>query len=223
MTRSRRTAALLAAAMVISIGLHAQTRGPNIGFVYPAGGRQGTTFEAAIRGQFLDRATNIVVTGDGVRVTIVDFCKPIDGKTRNLMRDRESNLRAALKAAKPGETSVAVQSELDSKQVQRMYRAAAEKELMDIRSKLADPKSQQRAPNPQLSQDLALKITISPNATPGDRELRVVTGAGLSNPVMFKVGQLPEYSRKPEISLTGPNNPNVDLARIARLSAASRG
>jgi len=216
-------AALLAAALSVSIGLHAQQRGPTIGYVYPAGGKQGTSFDATIRGQFLDRATNVIVSGEGVRATVLDFYRPIDGKTRNLMRDREQNIRDALKASKSGDSMVAVKSELNEKEIQRMYRAAAEKELADIKMKLSDPKTQQRAPNPQLSQEVNLRITISPGATPGDRELRLLTAAGLSNPVMFKIGQLPEFSRKAEFSLTGPGNPNVDLARIARLSSGGRG
>ena len=38
-----------------------------IGYVYPAGGRQGATFQVAVGGQFLDGVTNAYVSGAGVR------------------------------------------------------------------------------------------------------------------------------------------------------------
>ena len=47
-----------------------------------------------------------------------------------------------------------------------------------------------------------LEVTIASDAEPGARELRLVTLRGVSNPLMFHVGQLPEYSRKPMITAT---------------------
>jgi len=44
---------------------------------------------------------------------------------------------------------------------------------------------------------VTLKVTIDPQALPGVRELRVLTPAGLSNPMRFVVGSLPEFT-KPE-------------------------
>ena len=43
----------------------------------PAGGRQGTTFQVTIGGQYLDGATNAFVSGGGVRASVVEFVKPI--------------------------------------------------------------------------------------------------------------------------------------------------
>jgi len=41
------------------------------------------------------------------------------------------------------------------------------------------------------------EVTISSNAEPGQREIRVVTKRGISNPLPFYVGQVPEVARKP--------------------------
>ena len=46
--------------------LWAQSRAPHIGFVYPAGGRQGDTFQIEIGGQYLDGVTGAYVSGGGV-------------------------------------------------------------------------------------------------------------------------------------------------------------
>jgi hypothetical protein len=43
---------------------------------------------------------------------------------------------------------------------------------------------------------LFVEITVAPDAPPGEREIRVATARGVSNPLPFHVGQLPEYSRK---------------------------
>ena len=50
---------------------------PQVGYVYPAGGRQGATFEVMVGGQFLDGASNIYFTGAGVRATVLEVVKPI--------------------------------------------------------------------------------------------------------------------------------------------------
>ncbi len=49
-----------------------------------------------------------------------------------------------------------------------------------------------------------IKVTIDPNAMPGDRELRIGTTVGLTNPLCFEVGTLPEI-REPKFK--DPINP----------------
>jgi hypothetical protein len=46
--------------------------------------------------------------------------------------------------------------------------------------------------NPQIAERLTLRISIDPNAEPSERELRVDTADGLSNPFFFEVGVLTE-------------------------------
>lgn len=196
----------LAGLLVAAQGLQAQ-RSPNIGYVYPAGGRQGTSFSAAISGRFLDGATNVIISGTGVTATVVSYTKPLNGKELNLLRDRLKYLQQGLSAAKETDSLISVMSELDTNQVRQLSRAALEKEHAEIKQKLANPKNQ-RPPNPQLGEDLTLSITVGPQAAPGDRELRLMTAAGLSNPRTFRVGNLAEFSKPPEISLSGPRNAN---------------
>ncbi|MGH7973207.1 MAG: peptidase, partial [Limisphaerales bacterium] len=42
-----------------------------------------------------------------------------------------------------------------------------------------------------------LEIKVAANAEPGERELRLETWRGVSNPLVFYVGQIPEFSREP--------------------------
>jgi hypothetical protein len=52
-----------------------------------------------------------------------------------------------------------------------------------------DPKQQL---NNQIGESVRVKITVAEAATPGIRHLRVQTPSGLSNPMRFVIGQLPE-------------------------------
>jgi hypothetical protein len=45
---------------------------PHLGYAYPAGGRQGSTFQVKVGGQFLDGLTNCYITGVGVRAAVVE-------------------------------------------------------------------------------------------------------------------------------------------------------
>ena len=44
-----------------------------IGFAYPAGGQQGTTFPIRLGGQGLVHASDVIVSGEGVSVRLVDY------------------------------------------------------------------------------------------------------------------------------------------------------
>ena len=49
-----------------------------------------------------------------------------------------------------------------------------------------------RQQNAQIGEMVLIEITVDPGAKPGDRELRLGTPAGLTNPMVFQVGQFPE-------------------------------
>lgn len=51
---------------------------------------------------------------------------------------------------------------------------------------------QKRQRNRQLAATVLLEITIDPTATPGLREIRLDTALGLTNPVLFHVGNMPD-------------------------------
>ncbi len=188
--------AIMPGAMAIAAGARAR-RGPAIGYVYPAGGRQGTTFEVALAGRFLDKVSDVVVSGEGVQATLIEHVKPLNGKQINLLRDRLKVLQAKMKPPKQGKgkgdtgskenTAGEPEVEIDLETM--------EKEMAEIKEKLANPKNRNRK-NPQLSEDVILRVKLATDAEPGKREVRLKTALGLSNPVTFHVGQLPEYTEK---------------------------
>jgi hypothetical protein len=83
----------------------AQQNAPHAAFVYPAGGRLGTTFEVTVGGQNLEGAKQAFFFGDGVKAEVVGFSKPLPQKElddlRAQLKDLEqshSNAPAAQKA-----------------------------------------------------------------------------------------------------------------------------
>jgi hypothetical protein len=193
-------------------------RGPAIGYVYPAGGRQGTTFEVALAGRFLDGVTDIVISGEGVQATLIEHVKPLTGKQINLLRDRLKELQKKVKPVKKGKGKGEAGDEAESASEPETEKdmETLEKEMAGIKEKLANPKNRNRK-NPQLSEDVTLRVVLAPDAEPGERELRLKTALGLSNPVTFHVGQLAEYVEKE------PKNKKEDTEVLSQLPLVING
>ncbi len=64
-----------------------------IGFVYPAGGQQGTTFPIRLGGQALTYASDVVVTGEGVSVRLVDYYRVMNNQELGLLRKQLGELK----------------------------------------------------------------------------------------------------------------------------------
>jgi len=201
------TAVILAAPLAAFAAARRNLRKPGIGYAYPAGGQKGQTFETKIAGRYLDGITQVVVSGGGVSATLIEHVKPLNGKEINLLRDRMKVLQSKVnpKQAKGRNAPTPAAIKTFEETGDNLTMDEMKKEVADIRVKLANPKNRNRE-NPQIGEDVKLKITIAPDAKPGLRELRLKTNMGLSNPVVFNIGQLPEYSEKE------PNNKAADDA-----------
>ena len=62
----------------------AQTR-PYIGFVYPAGGQQGTTFQIRLGGQNMDDVYAVTISGTGVSGKIVEYNRRLNNQEQALI------------------------------------------------------------------------------------------------------------------------------------------
>src|SRR5207248_6724642 len=83
-----------------------------------------------------------------------------------------------------------------------------EKLLIETRTKLANRPNRQA--NPALADTVSLEVTLAPNAAAGEREMRVRTTGGLSNPFLFHIGSLPEFTRPVVTStMNPPSRPNA--------------
>jgi hypothetical protein len=185
---------------------------PHIGYVYPGGGQQGSTFLVAVGGQFLRGAKDVLVSGDGVHATVEEYCRPI----RNLKKEERDEIQKRMTAVRdirmaelkgkplPPEPArdepakgAAAEDGTGQKPVVMpkhplLYDLESKslRELAHIRHELAGFRKKQQ--NAQIGESVVLRVTVDPGAEPGDRELRLKTAAGLTNPMCFQVGVLPE-------------------------------
>ena len=85
----------------LSTAARAQPNAPHIGYVYPAGGRQGATFQVVVGGQFLSSVTNVCFSGDGIRATVLEYNRPLTQKEFNDLRDKFRELQEKRRNAQP--------------------------------------------------------------------------------------------------------------------------
>ena len=249
---------ILAAGFVLAagpMGGQGVTTTPNLGYLYPAGGKQGSTVEVLAGGQRLAGVHGVLVTGDGVEATVVKHYRPVrnvNGDQRKLLtkllQDRMDVLNGkGGKGGRPGPsrktTRSAPKKVAPATKAARQEKAKSESKKNDRKKDGTgkdDKKKEVEKPpvklpahpllenigamslrelehvrrtflrtnrnqvNPQIAELVALRIEIAPDAGPGDRTLRLLTPNGLSNPLCFQVGSLPEWSEQE------PNEPRVD-------------
>ena len=63
-----------------------------IGFAYPAGGQQGTTFTVTLGGQQLEKVSRVDVTGEGVQARVVEYNKRMNPQEIRLLNEQLQEL-----------------------------------------------------------------------------------------------------------------------------------
>ncbi|MBQ7693718.1 MAG: PPC domain-containing protein, partial [Lentisphaeria bacterium] len=192
-TRKLLTVSLWFAATLLS--------GANLGYVYPAGARAGTTVRVIIGGQGLGRHTRLLISGPGVELVKFQYAPGVNYN--------------------PGSGEQAVWARTYMKQV---YNGGHRQPLRDNRNfgvwryhefmermdqldplmlsltcrALFGPRTSSLQASPAIAQRAVLTLRIAPDAPPGCREFRLATPSGrpaiqLTNPVRFYVGNVPEF------------------------------
>ncbi|MBN2294696.1 MAG: PPC domain-containing protein, partial [Pirellulales bacterium] len=81
--------------LVIFVATASSARAQNqyIGYVYPAGGQQGSTFSIRLGGQGLIHPSDLVVSGEGVSVRLVDYYRVMNNQELGLLRQQLNALK----------------------------------------------------------------------------------------------------------------------------------
>jgi hypothetical protein len=179
----------LAGIMLLTPVARSQPR-PYIGYIYPAGGQQGTTSQIRLGGQNMDDVSAVLVTGAGVTTRTVEYYWRQNNQEQALLNEQLQLLKKKTQpAAGPAKTAApAVAAE----------KPPADPAMAELMDRIGHRTGEfvQTPASASLASLLFVEITIAPDAAPGEREIRLVTVRGVSNPLPFHVGQLPEYSRK---------------------------
>lgn len=215
---------------------------PHLGYLYPAGGQASSVFQILAGGQFLRGVTDAYVSGEGVHASVLKHYRPLKNLDADERRELQRRLREAWEKrwaelpgdkpapalpgigfaakgagkAKTGTKEKAADGDgvklpehplldnLENLSIRGL--AGVAKEIMEVRK---------RQPNAQIGEMVLIEVTIDAGAAPGDRELRLKTPAGLSNPMCFQVGTLPEVREQepndPKVFIALPEEPPLDV------------
>ncbi len=229
--------------VLFSFVSEAQELVPDIGYAYPGGAQRGTTVDVIIGGQYIRGTKNILVKGGGITSEVIGIntfgSNVFNGKTNRVLQKMfEFVVRGRLAELNgtepPGGTLESVietgLEKLDKKDTKKANRALSHpllqnletlsiRELANVKDALTFPKSKLQI-NKQIAESLFVRLTIADDAKPGMRELRVQSIKGISNPINFQIGSLPEYNElepnnkmafQPVNSILKVKNGKVDL------------
>ena len=180
-------------------------------------------------GQFIKDTNEVYVTGQGVHGSVTHYIgrvKPLNGDQRKELQRQINELRKKRQGPGKSPTGPAVRDinkpadANKSEEANEPPVSLPDHPLLRNLEKLS-PKGLQKVAEEflsnkypasmQIGEMAIIEITIDPNAEPGDRELRLETRAGLTNPLCFQVGLLPETC-EPEFKDPGkPFTPKVQL------------
>jgi hypothetical protein len=192
-------ARVLGASLAMAAVAHAQKR-PYIGYVYPAGGQQAATFQIRLGGQDLDGVNAVLITGPGITARVVEYYRRLGNQEVQLLNEqlkelqRTSNAAPAMANENPAMAMMAAEH--------APVAAGKDEPAPNLIAKIGK-RTREAVQTPacaSISNLVLLEVTIAADAPPGRRELRLVTPRGVSNPLPFHVGQVPESARKPMIS-----------------------
>lgn len=222
MSVRNRVALVVASVLAAASTATAQPR-PYIGYVYPAGGQQGTTVRIRLGGQNLDGVHGVIVTGKGVSGKLNTYLRRIGPQETTLLREQLDELRKqvpkkswdALAQATQG-TDASMNADIGMLSREMMSRLTQgghgpgvrtvaleslgiDKNIASLVTRIRTRMNEyvQRPASAAISSLVIAEVTFDPDAEPGKRELRLVTARGASNPLVFYVGRLPETSRLP--------------------------
>ncbi len=181
----------LALVFVLTTALHAQ-RSPHIGYVYPAGGQVGSTFNVVVGGQYLDAPTGAFISGGGVTVEVLGHEKPPSNQTVSEIRDKLRELQPKFREMRSMAGATREKMLTTARWLIREH-GITDRQLRMVEEFERERNDPKRQPNAQIAEEVHLKVTIDHETEPGLRFWRLRTEQGLSNPMRFAIGQQPEH------------------------------
>ncbi len=183
--------------LAASAGLAAD---PYIGFVYPAGGQRGSTFQVTLGGQFINGTKKVLVTGEGVSARIIEYNRKIGPQTQRLLQEQREEIRYIPKDKRTEDQNL----------------------MLERLDKIIGEYVQQPACD-AIANILICEVKIAPDAKPGEREIRLLSAGSLTNPMPFFVGQLPEITATPLPTSSKPILGKEELSLRKRKAAPESG
>ena len=210
--RSPRYRGLGGTLIAILCATAAQAQTPQIVGVFPAGAKVGQTVEVALRGGQLQGARQLLVTGGfGVTAEVAVGGKAPDEGLRPLVQAKCSSCH---ELRTPDNRTMT--TEQWAQTVERMVTRGAQMSA-DEKGKVTDYlQAKARAGV------VTAKITVAEGASPGPRELRLLTDAGVTTAYTFEVGEQPEVTAsEPNSKISEPQKISLPVTINGNLAASA--
>ncbi len=176
---------------------------PYIAYAFPAGGQAGTTFRILVAGQSLKGTDTVLISGKGARASVLSYTGgggPLSSLQEEELKRRLAELiRAKSNPAADFVPAPATAVLPDLPELQNLE-AKSVAELRAVGEKLLNRTLRPKAP---MNETVEIEITLAADARAGRRELRLLASGGVSNPIAFHVGTIPEFT-EPDRFITGP-------------------
>lgn len=194
---------------------------PFIAYVYPAGASPGTTCIVTVAGQGLRAASGLLFSGDGLEASLVEFLGPNGPLSRVQEEDLKAWLAAAMKAFREASPPVALPAPpaLPDRPEFKDLEKKTREELRALYERYINRENRAKAPMDEVA---VFSLRLSPTASTGRRQVRLVAGAALSNPVAFEIGPYPEY-REPEHFAPAPRAGGMERESVLALPVTING
>lgn len=187
----------------------AALHGMHIGYLYPAGGRAGTTVEILVGGRALWGASTVRVSGGGVKVVGVERVPGMG----HIPGPQKRWMMKYLKMIRNGDTEAPPRPE-DTKEWRKNRYYDKLGTLTPLQRELVERNVHVRADplqkSPSIANMMIVKLEIAPDAKPGRREFRLVGRGQISDPLPFHVDTLPEVN-EPRYTPPGMPHPHGEF------------
>ena len=201
--------------IALAAGLaHAQAnrRRPYVGYLCAAGGQRGTIVRITAGGQNLRGAKRVFISGEGVHATVIGHRRAAWLLKPDERRAVAKRLRQ-LTTGRKGRTTTTDEAPLPDHPMLRDLESLSRKELRRVAHEFLDPARRSQL-SAQIAETVEIKVQIDARAELGDRELRIETPRGLTNPMLFFVGSFLESSEREPNDYRTTALPVVELPHV---------
>jgi len=210
----------------------AQQAEPDLGYAFPGGGQQGNTVQVLLGGQRLRGAQQVYISGEHISGEVIAFFPPVRNvqkEARLIIQDQiltraeelwqQMTAGGAVSGDPPWQNkrqswrrNQKQLEQIDREQVRMPKHPLLEhiskkslQELEHLYVTLFEGRFMQQ-PNAQLAETVLVELRIGNRAACGIREIRLLGRQGLSDPVRFAIGELPETN---ELEHNDPDRPGL--------------
>ena len=152
--------------------LVAQLHNPHIGYIYPAGAKQGTTVEVIIGGMALSRVERATISGEGVTVESLHSFTPFNRISNDLRRE----LLPILKALSEGRNPLEASKENSIRILSRLKKQKVDSDTIDKKNEKTESGASNETPKVEPLKKGAVKNSVKPTL---EEQLAIVPGERL--------------------------------------------